>query len=64
MAKISVFVSNEGTVKVDAQGFTGKSCVDIAEPLERALLGSSRKVELKPEYFQQESREADQRVRE
>lgn len=47
---IEVNISAAGSVKIDAQGFTGNGCAKATERLELVLGGGSRKQDKKPEY--------------
>lgn len=48
---IIVNISAQGDVKIDAQGFRGKSCEKATEQLELVLGGGQVKRKSKPEAF-------------
>jgi|LSQX01.3.fsa_nt_gb hypothetical protein len=47
---ITITINPDGTLKVDMDGFSGKSCIILADELEE-LLGDRIKRELKPEVY-------------
>ena len=49
--EITVDISPEGVVKMDAKGFKGKGCEVLMSEIENAL-GKVAKVNLKPEYHE------------
>lgn len=52
MSTITVEVSAAGTVKIDAEGFTGTGCAAATEQIEIALGGgASKKRKEKPEFY-------------
>lgn len=53
MKKIVIEIDPDGTTKVDAQGFKGKSCSLATKELELALAGSGDAVDKrpKPDYY-------------
>ncbi len=51
MRKIEVTIGLDGAVKMDAQGFTGKTCEEATDQL-MILLGGEGESKKKPEYFQ------------
>jgi len=54
MAKrVVIRLGKDGSVKVEAEGFTGQSCEEATKFLD-TLFGSPAERDLKPEYFQQE----------
>lgn len=52
MKEVFIDVDQDGGIKVEAKGFSGKECKDLTEGLEQAL-GQVEDVKLKPEYRQQ-----------
>lgn len=56
--EITIIIKPDGTLKIDMEGFKGKSCLVMADELE-ALLGDQIKRELKPEVYDEE-KEPDQ----
>lgn len=51
--EIIVDVSAAGTVKIEANGFTGTSCAKATEQIEIAIGGAAvKKKDPKPEYYQ------------
>jgi hypothetical protein len=51
MKQIIVEVTEDGTVKIEAMGFTGAACEKATAEIEKAL-GVPGKRTKKPEYFQ------------
>lgn len=51
MHKIEVTIGLDGAVKMDAQGFKGKTCEEATDQL-MILLGGEGESKKKPEYFQ------------
>jgi heat shock protein HslJ len=49
MAKLLILVKRDGTLDVDAQGFTGTACKDATRALERKFAGARMDVTEKPE---------------
>ena len=54
----TIIINKDGSSKVEAKGFIGPACTQVAEVLE-TLLGTVEDREFKPEYYQ-ESVELDQ----
>jgi hypothetical protein len=54
MKKIIVEVYSDGEVKIETQGFTGKSCIKESEFL-KELLGTETFKQLTPAYYQRET---------
>ena len=52
MPKVEVTLSPDGSIKVEAVGYKGKSCEDATKFLE--ALGSKQGTRRKPEYYQEE----------
>lgn len=54
METLKVRIGDGGKVKIEADGFTGSSCVDATKAVESALAGRSPTVqrELKAEYHE------------
>lgn len=50
---ITIIINPDGTLKIDLDGFVGKSCLNLADELEQ-LLGDRLKRELKPEIYDEE----------
>jgi hypothetical protein len=48
---ITVDISPEGNVKIDAQGFQGTACSTATHELELVLGGGTAKRKEKPEYY-------------
>lgn len=51
MPNIEVILSPDGSVKVDAVGFKGKTCEEATKFLE--TLGEKKSTRRKPEYYQE-----------
>lgn len=51
--QILVRISKYGDTKIDAEGFTGTSCVEATQAIELALGGGGKR-DLKPEYDEPE----------
>lgn len=51
MPEVIIDISPAGSVKVDAQGFQGKSCTEATEQIEIVLGGAQAKKKHKPEYY-------------
>lgn len=49
--EIIIDISPGGGVKIDAKGFTGKSCTEATEQIELVLGGGTVKRKDKPEYY-------------
>ena len=49
--QIIVTISPDGAIKLDAQGYKGKSCADATKFLEKLMSGS--KSTKKPEFYQE-----------
>ena len=47
---ISVTIAQDGSVQIEASGFTGKACMDATKPLEDWLGGQVGPRTIKPEY--------------
>lgn len=47
------FIFKEGKVIADAQGFTGKECIDTADKILEVLNAEVEKRRLKPEYYRE-----------
>jgi len=56
MREIIVDVSEDGEVKIETRGFTGKACVTESEFL-RSVLGTETHRQLTPAYYQQEEQQ-------
>jgi len=54
MPEIIVTVKKNGNLKINANGFEGKECTKITEPLERAL-GTVQDQAHKSEYYMAET---------
>jgi hypothetical protein len=54
MKKIIVDIYDDGSIKLETQGFTGKSCVKESEFL-KELLGTETFKQLTPAYYQKET---------
>jgi len=59
MPKIRILIQKDGKVIIDAEGFTGKKCLEETKKLEDLLKGygislGSKEVHLKPEYHVRE----------
>lgn len=52
--QVTVRVGTDGAVQVEADGFTGTSCVEATAALEEALGQQSDDRELKPAYHEEE----------
>ena len=52
---IHVDIGPDGSTRIEAEGFSGKGCVEATAALEQAL-GSVRERARKPEYFRGQSR--------
>ena len=49
---ITVDISEDGSAKVEAHGFVGKSCESATESIENAISGKgAKKVKYKGEYY-------------
>ena len=48
--KVEIILGRDGSIKVEAIGFEGESCVDATKFLE-TLFGKAESVELKAEYY-------------
>ena len=51
---IRITVAPDGEIKLEADGFTGESCVQTTAPLEEALGMDSESRDLKPEYYEED----------
>jgi len=51
MEKVKVIIDKNGQVKIETEGFKGKSCLDATKELEE-LLGLVVEDKKKPEYYQ------------
>ena len=51
MKEIIVDISNDGEIKIETRGFTGKTCVTDAQFI-KDLLGSETARQLTPAYWQ------------
>jgi hypothetical protein len=51
MRKIEVTIGLDGSVKMDAQGFKGKTCEEATDQLMLLLVGEGESKK-KPDYFQ------------
>ena len=50
---VEVYVYEDGTVEIDAIGFKGKACENIAKKVEAALKAKGGKTtKIKPEYYE------------
>ena len=58
MREIIVDISNDGEVKIETRGFTGKSCVEDSKFL-KDLLGKETFRQLTPAYYSQEQKETE-----
>ena len=58
MKTIQVIIEADGKTKIDAIGFTGMDCVKATQFLEQAL-GVKADSKKKPEYYQQQKRQAN-----
>lgn len=56
MKQLIVRISKFGDTKIDAEGFTGSSCIEATQAIEVALGGGAKR-EYKPEYDQPEGTE-------
>lgn len=54
MARIIVKVSKVGDSKIEVEGGSGTSCVDLTSGIEAALNGAVQEREYKPEYSEGE----------
>ena len=54
MAEVVVTVKKNGALVINANGFEGKECTNITEPLERAL-GTVNEQAHKTEYYMAEA---------
>lgn len=58
--KITITVDVDGSVNIEASGYTGGSCVRATQPLKDALIGEQPASQmLKPEYNLPEPRAAE-----
>ncbi len=55
--QVTVTIEADGSLKIDAQGFTGPECKRATDYLEKAL-GAVDKTQPKPEYNQQQAQQA------
>lgn len=53
MKQIIIDVTNEGEVKIETRGFTGKSCIEESQFLKDAL-GEETARQLTPAYYQRQ----------
>ena len=51
--RVEVILGKDGSVKVEAQGFTGKSCEEATKFLDE-LFGEATEKKHKDEYYQEE----------
>ena len=51
MPKVEIVLSPDGSIKVDALGFKGKSCEEATKFLEG--LGGKKSTRRKPEYYEE-----------
>jgi hypothetical protein len=51
MRQIKVIIDRYGNTKIDAEGFTGESCVAATQAIEQVLGGGGKSTK-KPEYDQ------------
>ena len=51
MKEIIIDISNDGEVKLETRGFTGKSCVEESQFI-KDLLGKETAKQLTPAYYQ------------
>lgn len=54
MKEITIDVSDEGEVKIETRGFTGKSCIEESKFLKN-LLGAETYRQLTPAYYGREN---------
>ncbi len=59
---IEIIVGSDGTLSIDAVGFTGTDCVEATAFLEKAL-GEPVNTRKKPEYNQRRTARSRQRLR-
>lgn len=52
MKKLKFIIGNDGTVKIDAEGFQGNECDKVIQPFLQVLSKERPKEILKPEYHQ------------
>ena len=60
--EITVDVETDGSLSIDAEGFTGADCEKATEFLEQAL-GQEQKRKRKPEYYRPQKRRKTNRVK-
>lgn len=53
MKTIEVFIDNDGNIKIETRGFTGKSCI-VESQFIKDLLGVEKARALTPTYFGKE----------
>ena len=53
MKRILIDISDDGEVKIETRGFSGKSCVDESQFL-KDLLGKETARQLTPAYYQRQ----------
>ena len=61
MKQIVIDVANDGEIKIETRGFTGKACIEETQFL-KDLLGQETARELKPCYFQQEKQKITRHI--
>lgn len=54
MKTITVEVKEDGSIKIEAAGFTGNACTKATEAIEKALGVASGPRKHKPEFYQQQ----------
>ena len=60
MPTIRILIDKKGKITIDAQGFTGKTCLIATEKLEEILKNfgislNNKQVHLKPEFYARET---------
>jgi hypothetical protein len=61
MQEIKLIIGKDGKVNIDVAGVKGSACQDLTKSIEAAL-GRTESVQKKPEFYQQQSASAKQRL--
>lgn len=56
MSKVIITIAPDGNFTIEAQGYSGTSCEEATQALERAL-GKTEKRDYKPEYHNSQTEE-------